>query len=45
MIGPKIETRMVVTKLIVHLIAALHSLVTPFLTVLDAVRAVARDWL
>jgi hypothetical protein len=42
MIGPKIETRMVVSKLITYLVASLLSPLIPLLTVLDSVGSMVR---
>jgi len=40
MIGPEVEAWMIVPKLVVHLIASLHSLISPLLTVVDSIRAI-----
>jgi len=40
MIGPEVEAWMIVSKLVVHLIASLHSLISPILTVIDSIWAI-----
>ena len=43
MIGPEVETRMVITELIPHLVASLLAVIAPLLAVVDSVGAMVGE--